>query len=300
MIIIHAFTPYQISVLPNHQINQINQITTSPHQLMKIAVLGAGNMGLSFSKSFLKYELIKPENLHLVTRKKEKVNKISRNFPGSKVSVFSDLKTIEADLVIIAVKPQDFQFVAENISFQFKENQMVLSIMAGIKIEKIQKFLNHKKVVRAMPNSPTLLGMGITGYTAAEGISFPDLMQIERFLNSTGRSVYLEDENLLDGVTALSGSGPAYFYYIVDAMIKAGTEMGIEENLAKLFVKQTMLGAYHLINNSEKSLEELIEDVASKGGTTEAALKVFDENELKETLRKGILAAEKRSKELSN
>lgn len=276
------------------------QITKSSHQLMKIAVLGAGNMGLSFSKSFLKYELIKPENLHLVTRKKEKVNKISRNFPGSKVSVFSDLKTIEADLVIIAVKPQDFQFVAENISFQFKENQMVLSIMAGIKIEKIQKFLNHKKVVRAMPNSPTLLGMGITGYTAAEGISFPDLMQIERFLNSTGRSVYLEDENLLDGVTALSGSGPAYFYYIVDAMIKAGTEMGIEENLAKLFVKQTMLGAYHLINNSEKSLEELIEDVASKGGTTEAALKVFDENELKETLRKGILAAEKRSKELSN
>ncbi len=297
MIIINAFTPYQISVLPNHQ---INQITTSPHQLMKIAVLGAGNMGLSFSKSFLKYELIKPENLHLVTRKKEKVNKISRNFPGSKVSVFSDLKTIEADLVIIAVKPQDFQFVAENISFQFKENQMVLSIMAGIKIEKIQKFLNHKKVVRAMPNSPTLLGMGITGYTAAEGISFPDLMQIERFLNSTGRSVYLEDENLLDGVTAISGSGPAYFYYIVDAMIKAGTEMGIEENLAKLFVKQTMLGAYHLINNSEKSLEELIEDVASKGGTTEAALKIFDENELKETLRKGILAAEKRSKELSN
>ena len=286
-----------LTKLPHYQ---IITSTKSPHQLMKIAVLGAGNMGLSFSKSFLKYELIKPENLHLVTRKKEKVNKISKNFPGSKVSVFSDLKTIEADLVIIAVKPQDFQFVAENISFQFKENQMVLSIMAGIKIEKIQKFLNHKKVVRAMPNSPTLLGMGITGYTAAEGISFPDLMQIERFLNSTGRSVYLEDENLLDGVTALSGSGPAYFYYIVDAMIKAGTEMGIEENLAKLFVKQTMLGAYHLINNSEKSLEELIEDVASKGGTTEAALKVFDENELKETLRKGILAAEKRSKELSN
>ena len=125
-------------------------------------------------------------------------------------------------------------------------------------------------------------------------------MQIERFLNSTGRSVYLEDENLLDGVTALSGSGPAYFYYIVDAMIKAGTEMGIDENLAKLFVKQTMLGAYHLINNSEKSLEELIKDVASKGGTTEAALKTFEENHLKETLRKGILAAENRSKELSN
>lgn len=186
-------------------------------------------MGLSFSKSFLKYELILPENLHLITRKKEKAHKISKQFPGSKVSVFSDLKAFDADLVIIAVKPQDFQFVAENIAFQFKENQMLLSIMAGIKIEKIQKFLNHKKVIRAMPNSPTLLGMGITGYTAAEGISFKDLMQIERFLNSTGRSVYLENENLLDGVTALSGSGPAYFYYIVDAMIKAGTEMGMRK-----------------------------------------------------------------------
>ncbi len=267
---------------------------------MKIAVLGAGNMGLSFSKSFLKYELIKPENLHLIIRKKEKLAKISKQFPGSKVSVFSDLKNIDADLVIIAVKPQDFQFVAEHISFQFQENQMLLSIMAGIKIEKIQKLFNHQKVVRAMPNSPTLLGMGITGYTAAEGISFNELMQIERFLNSTGRSVYLEDENLLDGVTALSGSGPAYFYYIVDAMIKAGTEMGIEENLSKLFVKQTMLGAYHLINNSDKNLEELIQDVASKGGTTEAALKTFEENNLKETLRKGVLAAEKRSQELSN
>lgn len=267
---------------------------------MKIAVLGAGKMGISFSKSFLKYELIKPQNLHLITRKKEKIHKISEEFPGAVVSSFDEIQNLEADLVIIAVKPQDFQFVAENLPFQFNENQMLLSIMAGIKIEKIQNLFNHKKVVRAMPNSPTLLGMGITGYTSAEGISFTDLIQIERLLNSTGRSVYLEDENLLDSVTALSGSGPAYFYYIVDAMIKAGTEMGIDENLSKLFVKQTMLGAYHLINNSDKNLEELIKDVASKGGTTEAALKTFEENELKNSIRKGILAAENRSKELSN
>ena len=165
---------------------------------------------------------------------------------------------------------------------------MVLSIMAGITIEKIQNLLNHRLVVRAMPNSPTLLGMGITGYTAAEGISFSQLISIERLLNSTGRSVYLENEDLLNGVTALSGSGPAYFYYIIDAMIKAGVDMGIDENLSKLFVKQTMLGAYHLINNSEKSLEELIKDVASKGGTTEAALRTFEENSFKEILKDGI------------
>lgn len=266
---------------------------------MKIAILGAGNMGLSFSKSFLKYELIKPENLHLITRNQSKIPKISAEFPKSEISVFDEVKDLNADLIIIAVKPQDFQKVADNIPFSIKESQMILSIMAGIKIEKIQKSLNHSLVVRAMPNSPTLLGMGITGYTSAEGISVNQLMTIERLLNSTGRSVYLENEELLDGVTALSGSGPAYFYYIVDAMIKAGTEMGIDENLAKLFVKQTMLGAYHLINNSEKNLEDLIKDVASKGGTTEAALKTFNENHLKEILKQGILNAEKRAKELN-
>lgn len=109
----------------------------------------------------------------------------------------------------------------------------------------------------------------------------------------------MEDENLLDSVTALSGSGPAYFYYIVDAMIKAGIKMGIDENLSKLFVKQTMIGAYHLINNSDKNLDELIKEVASKGGTTEAALKVFNENSLKEILENGILSAENRAKELN-
>jgi len=266
---------------------------------MKIAIIGAGNMGLSFSKSFLKYELIKPENLHLITRHQSKIQKISEEFPQSTISVFEEVNDLEADLVIIAVKPQDFKNIAENIHFKLKENQMILSIMAGIKIEKIQKLLHHPLVVRAMPNSPTLLGMGITGYTAAEGISFSQLINIERLLNSTGRAVYLEDESLLDGVTALSGSGPAYFYYIVDAMIKAGMQMGIDENLSKLFVKQTMLGAYHLINNSDKNLEELIKDVASKGGTTEAALKTFEDNDFKGILQKGILNAEKRAKELN-
>ncbi|MCJ7933170.1 MAG: pyrroline-5-carboxylate reductase [Chryseobacterium sp.] len=266
---------------------------------MKIAILGAGNMGLSFSKSFLKYELIKPENLHLILRNPSKISKIAEDFPKSKISTFEEVKALNADLIIIAVKPQDFQQVAQNIRFTIQENQMVLSIMAGINIEKIQHSLNHPLVVRAMPNSPTLLGMGITGYTAANGISFSQLISIERLLNSTGRSVYLENEELLDGVTALSGSGPAYFYYIIDAMIKAGIEMGIEENLSQLFVKQTMLGAYHLINNSEKNLEELIRDVASKGGTTEAALKTFEENNFKDIIKQGILNAEKRAKELN-
>ncbi|MCB4235820.1 NAD(P)-binding domain-containing protein [Kaistella anthropi] len=162
---------------------------------------------------FLKYELIKPENLQLITRKKSNIPRLTEEFPGSKISVFYEDVIIDSDLVIIAVKPQDFQLLMENFSFQCKEDQMILSIMAGIKIKQIQKFINHKKVVRAMPNSPTLLGMGITGYSVAEGISFNELMSIERLLNATGRSIYLEDEDLLDSVTALSGSTSVFLLY---------------------------------------------------------------------------------------
>lgn len=266
---------------------------------MKIAVLGAGVMGTSFSKSFLKYELIEPENLHLITKNSDNIERVSARFPGSAVSSFEALSVVDADLVIIAVKPQDFQFLSENFRYPFNENQMLLSVMAGIRIEKIQKLFSHQKVIRAMPNSPTLIGMGITGYTAAEGISFSELKHVERLLNATGLSVYLENEDLLDSVTALSGSGPAYFYYIAEAMIKAGMQMGFDESLSKLLVKQTMLGAYHLINNSDKNLEELIKDVASKGGTTEAALELFNDHRLQDILAKGIRNAEKRSQELS-
>lgn len=130
---------------------------------MKIAVLGAGKMGISFSKSFLKYDLIKQENLQLITRNKNNISAISQEFPRVQVLSFDEVENIDADLVIIAVKPQDFAFVAENLTFKFKENQLLLSIMAGISIEKIQSLLDHKAVVRAMPNSPSLLGMGITG-----------------------------------------------------------------------------------------------------------------------------------------
>lgn len=266
---------------------------------MKIAVIGAGKMGQSFSKSFLKFEIIKQENLHLIVRNTKNKDNVQKAFPRALISSFDEVNDLKADVIVLAVKPQDYNFVAEHMIKKFDQNQLLLSIMAGITIEKIQLSIQHKKVVRAMPNSPSLVGMGITGYTAADGITINELAPVERLLNSTGRSVYIEDESLLDAVTALSGSGPAYFFYIVDAMIKAGIEMGIEENLSKLFVSQTMLGAYHLINNSEKTLTQLITDVASKGGTTQAALNTFDQKNLKAILKEGILNAEQRAKELN-
>ncbi len=116
---------------------------------MKITIIGAGNMGLAFSKSFLKYDIVKANDLHLVIRQQEKKEKIRQEFPNSRVSTFDEVSELDADLVIISVKPQDFIFTAEKLKSKIKENQMVLSIMAGISIEKIQKVLNHQFVVRA-------------------------------------------------------------------------------------------------------------------------------------------------------
>lgn len=265
---------------------------------MKIAIVGCGNMGLAFARSFLKYDLVAKHNLLLVEKSKDRASTLRDGNEGLVVETINE-KIKDYELIILSVKPQDFKAAAKELRSNLIDSQLVLSIMAGIPIAKIQDALDHKAVIRAMPNTPAMLGKGITGYCAPEGISFQTLQRVDNLINATGRSVYLEDESMLDAVTALSGSGPAYFYYLVKHMIEAGKKMGFDEGLSSLLVKQTMIGAYHLINNAEKSLDDLITAVASKGGTTEAALNVFEEESLGENLVKGILRAQKRSKELS-
>ena len=235
----------------------------------------------------------------MVTRSNRNHQELRRQFPQAEILCFDELETIAEGVLILAVKPQDFGKMMESARVQIDGNVLVLSIMAGITLSEIQRKLRHKRVVRAMPNAPSLVGAGVTGYFPSAEIDVRDLLQIERLLSCTGISMVLDNEAQLDSVTALSGSGPAYFYYIVDAMIQAGKTMGLDENVAKQFVKQTMLGAYYLIQNSEKDLSDLISDVASRGGTTEAALRHFEQQHLAKILSDGILAAEARSKELS-
>lgn len=265
---------------------------------MKIAIVGCGNMGMAFARSFLQYDLVKKEDLLLIEKSQERSDILRTAKEGMVVSVINS-QVADYELIILSVKPQDFASVQEELRAVIQPQQVVLSIMAGIPMSKIQSALHHQLVVRAMPNTPAMLGMGITGFTASPEVDAHKLRKVENLINATGRSVYLEDEGMIDAVTALSGSGPAYFYYIVKHMIEAGKQMGFDEGMASLLVKQTMLGSYHLINNAEQSLDNLIKAVASKGGTTEAALRTFEENQISEGLIKGILAAENRAKELS-
>lgn len=266
---------------------------------MKIAIVGCGNMGMAFAKSFLQYNLVKNNDLLLIEKSADRSEALKSEKAGVVVDTIG-AHVGETDLIILSVKPQDFNGVYESLRGVIRPHQLVLSIMAGIPIAQIQQKLNHPLVVRAMPNTPAMLGMGITGFTAAKEVPPAALRRVENLINATGRSIFLDDEAMLDAVTALSGSGPAYFYYVVKAMIEAGRQMGFDEAVSALLVKQTMLGSYHLINNADKSLDELIKAVASKGGTTEAALRTFEAGELAQTLVAGIKAAQVRATELSN
>lgn len=265
---------------------------------MKIAIVGCGNMGMAFAKSFIQYDLVKRDDLLLIEKSTHRTEVLKTEKSGIVVDTIGP-RVGEADLIILSVKPQDFGGVHEALRAVIQPNQLVLSIMAGIPMAQIQEKLGHSLVVRAMPNTPAMLGMGITGFTAAKEVDLTSLRRVENLINATGRSIFLEDETMLDAVTALSGSGPAYFYYVVKAMIEAGRQMGFDDSVAALLVKQTMLGSYHLINTADKSLDDLIKAVASKGGTTEAALRTFENGTLSETLIAGIKAAQTRATELS-
>ncbi len=265
---------------------------------MKITIVGCGSMGVAYAKSLRKYNIVSQQDLLLVEKSEDRKEHLNSLEIGNVIAGIG-AGIAECDIIILSVKPQDFSAIASDLAKYLKPENIVLSIMAGITINRLQESLHHQNVVRAMPNSPAQLGMGITGYTSGQALGVKQVLLIEKLLNSTGRSVHLENESMLDSVTALSGSGPAYFFYIVKAMIEAGKQMGLEDDVAAALVKQTMLGSYHLVNHSTQNLDELIKAVASKGGTTEAALSVFKALNLDETLIKGILAAEKRSQELS-
>jgi pyrroline-5-carboxylate reductase len=266
---------------------------------MKIAIIGGGNMGITYARAFVRSNIVKTEDLLIVEKHNEKREELKKEGVAILDSEISE-KVSNYDIIIMAVKPQDFKAVAPELGKILKKDQMILSIMAGIKIANIQSALNHQKVTRAMPNTPAQLGFGITAFSAPADTTMEQISIIDTLLETTGKCIFMKDENLLDAVTAISGSGPAYFYYFVKHMIEAGKQMGIEEPVASMLVKQTMLGSFQILNNSKMSIDEMIKAVASKGGTTEAALNTFESTKVGLNIMEALKAAEHRAKELSN
>lgn len=205
----------------------------------------------------------------------------------------------DSDIIVIAVKPQGFSELANEIRTDMS-GKLIVSIMAGISVENISKSLPAKNVVRIMPNLPIKVGAGFSGWFAADGVSEEDKEDIRILLNSIGEELELKEENQIDSITPISASGPAYFAYLVEALEHAALRSGFDLVSARKMAKATFVGTAELMKQESLSAGNLIEKVASKGGTTEVAIEHMDYHKMDEIVVEAVIAAQKRAKELNN
>lgn len=265
-----------------------------------IAMIGAGNMGSSLIGGMIK-------NGHPAAKliatdpSAEKLQHMQQNF-GITVTGDNAEAISKADAVIFAVKPQVFADVVTPLQDALqKKKPLIISIAAGVTEKLIQKWVGgNLAIVRVMPNTPALIGAGASGLFA-NAQTTPEQRNIaESIMRAVGVTVWVNEEEQIDTVTALSGSGPAYYFLIMEAMQQAAQEAGLPEAAARLLSQQTALGAAMMATESDQTPEQLRKNVTSPGGTTERAISILEENKVREIFKKAIMGAKQRSKELAN
>lgn len=264
---------------------------------MKILIIGGGSMGMTYAKSFLSSHIVNKEGMMILEKSEEKAMQLRKENIGVVYSEPGDFIQ-NADLIILAVKPQDIDKLFEVVKEFIDNQQVILSIMAGVKMKTICEKLDITKVIRAMPNLASQIGKSMTVFTSTNEVTRIELVMVQNLINTTGKSIYTSNEKMIDAATAISGSGPAYVLYFMNSLTKAAIEMGFSSSEAELLVVQTFRGTTELFNRSNNSAEEWIDKVASKGGTTEAALNEFSSSNLDIAIKNGAKAALKRAIEL--
>ncbi len=255
-------------------------------------------MGLTYAKSLLNAHIVTEDNLMILEKSEEKAEKIKKLEVGT---VFGEPGSYikEADLIILAVKPQDSDILFNKVKGYIDHQQVILSIMAGTPIKKITAASGSKKIIRAMPNLPAQVGSGMTVYTSSEDVTRIELVMVQNILNSTGKTIYVDNEKLIDASTAISGSGPAYVFFYIKSLIDTAQDLGFNRSEAELLSYNTFKGTIDLFNKHNFSCEEWISKVASRGGTTEAALNSYNQNDIQNKLSQAYTAAFNRARELS-
>jgi len=263
---------------------------------MKIAFLGGGNMAGALIGGLLAkgYAADSISVIELFAQARET---LAARYKVH-VSESPDAHTFAADTLVLAVKPQDMRKAVAPLSGKLKE-QVVISIAAGIRLRDLERWLGgYTKLVRVMPNTPALIGAGIAGLYAGPGVGKDERKRAEAILEAVGQTVWVENESLIDPVTAISGSGPAYVFYFIESLEKAGVGLGLAPEAARKLAIQTFVGAARLAAESPETPGTLRERVTSKGGTTEAALKVFATEDVAGRIGKALQAASDRGAEL--
>jgi pyrroline-5-carboxylate reductase len=279
--------------------------TQQINQNVHITFIGGGNMGRALISGLLANGF-EANQLSVVEANSSTGLQLHQDFG---VEIISALDQIAFDfsktnVVVMAIKPQDFNIVAKSLSVKLKHatgsGPLILSIAAGIRLKDMSRWLEHERCVRAMPNTPALIGKGITGLFADAAVNASDRSLAETICNAVGQAVWVNDEKLMDAVTAVSGSGPAYVFAFLEAMQSSGEKLGLDAATARKLAYATLEGASQLAHNSDEHAGVLRERVTSKGGTTAAALDMLKQLDWQGALEKAIDAASQRSKTMGD
>lgn len=265
--------------------------------MASIGFIGSGNMALALIKGIIDKNVYNFSDVWVSDVDSEKLRSLKNQF-GINTAKSNAQLAATVDIVVLSVKPQVMDRVLDEIKGSIGKDAIIVSIAAGVRIARIARYLGDAAIIRVMPNTPALAGHGAAGIYCNPKAQ-PAIEKVKRIFNAVGQSVTLDDESMLDAVTAVSGSGPAYFFLLMEKMIDAAIELGIDSDVARKLVLQTARGSAELALTSSDHPAELRRKVTSPGGTTEAALKVFAEAGLGDTIVAGIKRAHARSVELS-
>jgi len=270
---------------------------------MNICFIGGGNMANAMIGGLVRGGASRPEEVRVVEINEANRARIASY--GARVFAQMDREAVGgAEVVVLAVKPQQIKEVAATLGAMLAPGQVVLSIAAGIRLADLGQWLGGERIgfmlVRAMPNTPALIGAGMTGLYSSAQLSDGQRLRVEEVMRAAGSLVWVGEENDMDAVTAVSGSGPAYFFYFIEALEQAGTELGLPGDLARKLALETALGAARLAHDSPEDPATLRARVTSKNGTTERALLSMEADHVKDHIIGAAKAAAARAKEMGD
>jgi pyrroline-5-carboxylate reductase len=267
---------------------------------MNITFIGPGAMAEAMLSGLLKNKLISADHIFTAGPFIERVTELHEKY-GTVPFTDNNQAAKDADVVIISVKPQDLNKVLEGLNGSIKKDALILSIVAGATISKIDENLNHDIVVRSMPNTPAQIGQGITVWTCSQTVSESQKEITKSILGAFGKEIFVEEEDYLDKATALSGTGPAYVYLFMEAMVDAGVHLGFSRRNAERLVIETVRGSVNYYDTGaeqSRHLASLRNQVTSPGGTSAEALYYLEKAGFRTAISRAIWAAYQRSKEL--
>lgn len=267
--------------------------------MSRMAFIGGGNMARSLITGLLA-RAYAPDQITVAEPVESLRQALAADF-GIRTEIDNGVAATDADVILLAVKPQVMAAVCTQLAAAIgRRKPLIISIAAGITLAHFQKWFGTAvPLLRAMPNTPALIGSGACGLYASATVSAQQKLLAEKILGTVGETCWIENENLMDVVTAVSGSGPAYFFLLMEAMIDAAVQQGLSESVARALVLQTALGAARMAKESSETPSMLRQRVTSPNGTTQAALEVFAANKTANTVHQAIARATERGRELS-